>query len=84
MNKKVLIEISRGHFFCRSVPDKGGQEFTLVDMNTNTYDSHSPCSTEDEILRAIKSCREWAEREGDRPVVRDLRVKQVGLTCFDK
>lgn len=84
MNNKVIIEITAGHHFNKSVPEKGGNEYTLVDMNASSYGSYSPCSTEEEVMSAIKSCREWAKREGDRPVVDDQRIKQTGLMCYAK
>ena len=72
MNKKVEILITDGHHYALS--HKDGAPFTSVDMNTNTYGSASPCDTEADVQSALSHAKEWAKREGNKPVVVDKRA----------
>lgn len=58
-----------------------GNWYASVGFSARRYGSGSPCSNEEEIQEAIKSCREWILKEGDIPFIRDLRKqeKQMNL-----
>jgi len=77
--KKVEIIIEAGQNYCDSV--KNGAEYTSVGFNTSIYGSGSPCDNEEEIESSIKYAKEWIKREGDIPIVNDLR-KKVDLSSF--
>lgn len=83
MKNKVKIVISDKDFegnyreFDKSVPGKGGKRFIDVSCNANTYGSHSPCSSSEEIKSAVTYCKEWIIREGDIPIVEDIREKNT-------
>jgi len=88
MKDKIEIEINPNDFegnpnnYCSS--HKGGKPYISVGFSAKSYGSGFPCDNEEEILRAIKHCKEWVIKEGDIPVVVDLREnKKVGqMTLF--
>lgn len=88
MNKKVLIQISTGDCYDKSVTGKGGNPFTTVDYGwrldgrAGMYGGGKPCDNEEQVQRSIKQYRKSIKREGDIPVVRDLRARQTGLMCY--
>ena len=75
--EKVYIEIEGGQHYDKSV--KGGAEYTSVGFSGRGYGSGSPCDNKEAIKRAVKSCEEWVLKEGDIPIIRDLRIKQQTL-----
>jgi len=81
MNNKVIIEIIEGYHYNKSV--KNGASFTSVGFSANTYGSGYPCDTPEDIQRAIQHHKAWIIKEGDIPIVRDLREKSK-LTKFFK
>jgi len=88
LNKKVLIQITTGDCYDKSVTDKGGKPFTSVDYGcrldgcAGQYGGASPCNNEEQVQRAVKNARETINQEGDIVVFEDLRVRQTGLMCY--
>ena len=76
--KKVEITISeRGidgelnTFTCTD--ERLGKHYVSVNMSAGNYGSGSPCQTEAEIKASVEHAREWCLKEGDIPIIRDLR-----------
>lgn len=75
--QKVEITIEGGHHYSESAcNDKGGQEFTSVGFMAKTYGGCGGCDTEEEIQNSVKSYKGWILKEGDIPIVKDLRIEQ--------
>jgi len=77
MKEKVEIVIEPNHHYVKS--HKNGAEFTSVSFNARRYGSASPCDNNQEIEDCIKHQSEWIKREGDIPIIKDLRIKQTTL-----
>lgn len=77
--KKVEITITdrdfEGNFLEYSCDDKLGQHFVSVDYMANTYGGCSPCDTDEQISRAVEWAKHTILKEGDIPIVRDVRDK---------
>lgn len=43
------------------------------------YGAGSPCENEGDVQKAIKSQSDWILKEGDKPIVKDLRIRQKTL-----
>lgn len=71
---KAIITITPNRFYDKS--HKEGAMFTSVDMEGHNYGSASPCDNDEEIISAIKHCKEWATREGQKYEIIDLRPKK--------
>lgn len=68
MNKVVEIKIAEDTFY------EGGQ-FTSVDFMASAYGGGCPCTTAEEIARAIRHAKECISANGDRFIIKDLREK---------
>jgi len=64
-----------GELHTFSCDDKLGKPYTSVGFSANSYGSGCPCETEEEIREHIKHAREWIIKEGDIPIVKDLRER---------
>ena len=73
MKKKVFIEIKD---FTKEYP-------FCVDFSASVYGSGSPCKNEEEVRESVESCKKWIIKEGDYPIVKDLRFKAT-LKAFVK
>lgn len=76
MKQKVFIEIEY-----LDIPNVDRSQRFSVHFYAKRYGSGSPCNNEQEVKKAIQSCIEWIKKEGDIPIVRDLR-QQVNLFNF--
>jgi len=68
---KVEILIEPGHHYDKSC--KNGAEFTSVGFSARQYGGCGGCDSEEEIKSSVKNYKEWIMREGDIPVVKDMR-----------
>ena len=60
------------------VEDMAGEHSIYsVGFFAKTYGSGSPCNNEKEVQKAIEHCKEWIIKEGDTPVVEDIRRKNT-------
>jgi len=62
-----------------------GDFFTSVNLEGGRiYGGCSPCNNEEEINRAVKGFKEWIIREGDIPIIEDLREvkREIQQTLF--
>ena len=70
MKKKVIVKI--GYL--------NGENYKFdVGFSASNYGGGSPCNTEEEIQEAINHYIEWIKKEGDIPVIVELRYKQTTL-----
>ena len=73
MNKIVEIEISDNDFEGKPNILYTGEPFTSVGFTASIYGMASPCITKEEIKDSIENAKEWIYKEGDRPIIKDLR-----------
>ena len=67
MKDKVFIEIEKRDYGIS------------VGFSARRYGAGSPCDNEEEVKESIKSQSRWIMKEGDIPMIRDLRIKQKKL-----
>lgn len=72
--KKVEIEITDGHFFSDGAIHPKAP-FTSVGYMASYYGARHPCETDEEIQQAIRNDKETILKEGDIPIVKDLRER---------
>ena len=62
--------------FGEGVDDVGGQPYTSVSYMAKRYGGSGGHIGESDIQHAIEMAKKCIEREGDTPVVKDMRVKE--------
>lgn len=70
MKEKVIVKIKKGKY---SPSVKNGAEYISVGFSAKSYGAGSPCDNEKEMHEAIKHQSDWITKEGDIPIVKDLR-----------
>ena len=73
---KVKIEISKGTY---SKSHKDGAEYTSVGYDGKRYGGTSPCDNQEEIDSSIEHAKKTIIKEGDIPILYDLREVQQTL-----
>ena len=54
---------------------EGGEFSYSVNFQARIYGASHPCGNEEEIQKAIESCKNWIKGQGDTPIVEDKRIK---------
>lgn len=72
--KKAIITITPNRHYVLS--HKDGAEYISVSMEGHNYGSSSPCDTNEEVERSIKSAKEWIINEGQTYMIIDNRPKK--------
>ena len=72
---EIIIKPNSGPYD-ESVPIKGGKLFTDVKFSARNYGAGGGCDTPQEIEDSVRHYKEWIKREGDIPIVKDLRIKE--------
>lgn len=72
---KVEIIITNLNYDNTPCINSDGEPYTSVGFMAKRYGGGSPCFNEEEIKRSVESHKEWIRKEGDIPIVKDLRVK---------
>ena len=82
--KKVTIEIydEEDNGKPLILRDGSNSPYTSVGFSASTYGSGSPCTSEEEIRKAIDGCKAWIIREGDVPIIQDKRKLGINLLNF--
>ena len=68
--------VSRKHLRNKQISDEKEIRHISVGFTASSYGGGSPCDNEEEVNRAVKNFKNWIEKEGDIPEVKDLRGKQ--------
>jgi len=71
VNDKIIIRITKSNY---SDGVYNGREYTSVSYSGRTYGGGSPCDTEEEVLRSIKSAEETIKSNGDTSKIIDERT----------